>query len=267
MKVVVIGGTGLIGSKLTSALRQRGQEVYAASPNLGVDTLTGKGLSFALAEAKVVFDVTNSPTFEDVAALAFFETSSRNILEAETAAGVKHHIALSIVGIDSLQDSGYFRGKLAQERMVRMSGVPYTILRSTQFFEFMSRIADHSSDGKAVRIPPVLVQPTLSQDVANALADLALGSPINGTLELAGPEEFRLDELVRMVLSNNKDPRKVIADTRARYFGANLKERSLIPGSNPQIAPTRFKNWLSRIGSETAMSQHARRSELEVHRA
>lgn len=246
MKVVVIGGTGLIGSKLVTVLRQRGQDVVAASPDSGVDTVTGEGLPGALNGAQVVVDVTNSPSFEDEAAMTFFETSSRNLLAAETMTGVGHHIALSIVGTDRLQDSGYFRGKLVQERLIEASGIPYTILRSTQFFEFLRGIADRASDGKTVRLPPVLVQPILSDDVVSTLADLALGAPANETVELAGPEKFRLDELVRMDLGVRDDPRKVTPDIHARYFGAELNDQSLVPGSKSWIAPTRFKTWLSR---------------------
>ena len=246
MKVVVIGGTGHIGSRLVTMLRRRGQEVVAASPASGVDTLTGEGLPGALKGAQVVVDVTYSPSFEEAAVMTFFETSSRNLLAAEAVASVRHHIVLSIVGTDRLQDSGYFRAKLVQERLIKGSGIPYTILRSTQFFEFMRGIADHASDGTTVRLPPVLVQPISSDDVVSALADLALGAPANDTVELAGPEKFRLDELVRLVLSATDDPRKVTADIHALYVGAELNDQSLVPGSKSRIAPTRFKTWFSR---------------------
>ena len=249
MKVVVIGGTGLIGSKLVALLRQRGEEVLAASPDSGVNTLTGEGLRAALAGAQVVVDVANSPSFEDAAVMNFFETSSRNLLAAEAAAGVRHHVALSVVGTDRLQDSGYFRAKLAQERLIKASGTPYTILRSTQFFEFMSRIADSGSDEKTVRVSPALVQPIVSDDVVAALADIALGAPVNGMVEVAGPEKFRLDELVRRVLRARNDTREVTVDAQARYFGTELNDQSLIPGSNPRIGATRFEPWLSRSTS------------------
>ena len=247
MKIVVIGGTGLIGSKLVALLRQRGQEVLAASPDSGVNTLTGEGLAEALVGAQVVVDLTNSPSFEDTAVMKFFETSSRNLLAAEAAAGVRHHVALSIVGTDRLPDSGYLRAKMAQERLIKASGVPYTILRSTQFFEFMGRVADSFSDGKTVRVPPALVQPISSNDVVTALADLVLGAPANDTLEVAGPEKLRFDELIRRVLANNHDARKVTSDVHARYFGTELNDQSLVPASTaPRIGTTRFESWLTR---------------------
>ena len=244
MKIVVIGGTGLIGSKLVALLRRRGEEVLAASPDSGVNTLTGEGLSAALAGAQVVVDVANSPSFEDTAVMKFFETSGRNLLAAEAVAGVRHHVALSVVGTDRLQDSGYFRAKMAQENLIKASGIPYTILRSTQFFEFMGRIADSGSDGKSVHVAPVLVQPILSDDVAAALADIALAPATNDTVEVAGPERFRLDELIGRVLSAKHDARKVIADAHARYFGAELNDQSLIPGSNLLVCGTQFDTWL-----------------------
>jgi uncharacterized protein YbjT (DUF2867 family) len=245
MKIVVIGGTGLIGSKLVEKLREHGHEPLAASPDTGVDTLTGEGLTEALEGAQVVVDVANAPAWEDAAVLDFFQTSSRNILAAETAAGVGHHIALSVVGTDRLQDSGYFRAKLAQEEALKAGGVPFTILRATQFFEFIGRIADSSTDGETVHLPPVLVQPESADDVGAALAWVAVNDPVNGIVELAGPEQFRLDELARRVLSAKNDPRAVTADVHARYFGAELDDRSLTPGSNARIAPTRFEDWLS----------------------
>ncbi|TLZ26983.1 MAG: SDR family oxidoreductase, partial [Gammaproteobacteria bacterium] len=236
MKIVVIGGTGLIGSKLVALLRKRGQEVLAASPDSGVNTLTGEGLAEALGGAQVVVDLTNSPSFEDTAVMKFFETSSRNLLAAEAATGVRHHVALSIVGTDRLPDSGYLRAKMAQERLIKASGIPYTILRSTQFFEFMGRVADSFSDGKTVRVPPALVQPISSNDVVTALADLVLGAPANDTLEVAGPEKLRFDELIRRVLANNRDARKVTSDVHARYFGTELNDQSLVPASTaPRI--------------------------------
>jgi uncharacterized protein YbjT (DUF2867 family) len=250
MKIVVIGGTGLIGSKLVALLRRRGEEVLAASPDSGVNTLTGEGLSAALAGAQVVVDVANSPSFEDTAVMKFFETSGRNLLAAEAVAGVRHHVALSVVGTDRLQDSGYFRAKMAQENLIKASGIPYTILRSTQFFEFTGRIADSGSAEGAVHVAPVLVQPILSDDVAAALADVALAPPAIGTVEVAGPERFRLDELVGRVLSAKKDARKVIADAHARYFGAELNDRSLMPGSNLLVCGTQFETWLSSARSK-----------------
>jgi len=244
MKIVVIGGSGLIGTKLVNKLRQLGHEVVAASPTSGVNTITGEGLAEALAGAQIVVDVANSPSFEDKAVLEFFETSGRNLLAAEAAAGVGHHVALSVVGTDRLLQSGYFRAKMAQEDLIKASKVPYTILRSTQFFEFLSGIAQSGTDGQTVRLSPAFVQPVVSDDVAAALADVTLGAPVNGTVELAGPERLRLDELVRRFLSANQDARQVITDVHARYFGAELNDQSLIPGDNPRIAPTRFEDWL-----------------------
>jgi uncharacterized protein YbjT (DUF2867 family) len=246
MKIVVIGGTGLIGSKLVDKLRETGREVLPASPDTGVDTLTGEGLAEALSGAQVVVDVSNAPAWEDDAVLNFFQTSARNLLAAEAGAGVSHHVALSVVGIDRLPDSGYFRAKLAQEAVIKgWSPVPYTILRATQFFEFIGRIADSSVAGDTVRLAPVLVRPEAADDVAAALAEIAVSDPLNATIELAGPETFRLDELARRVLSAKHDERSVVADAEARYFGAKLDDRSLTPGENPRIAPTRFDDWLS----------------------
>jgi len=244
MKIVVIGGTGLIGSKLVGKLREAGHTPLAASPNSGVDTVTGKGLAEAVAGARVVVDVSNAPAWDDIAVMDFFQSSARNISSAESAAGVSHHVALSVVGTDRLQGSGYFRAKLAQEEAVKSGPVPYTILRATQFFEFLGRIADSSSDGGAVRLPPVLIQPEAADDVAAALADVALSTPVNGIVELAGPESFRLDEVVARVLSAKNDPRRVIPDVHARYFGVELDDGSLAPGDNARIAPTRLGDWL-----------------------
>jgi len=246
MKVVVIGGTGLIGSKLVEKLRKAGHDALAASPDTGVDILTGEGLDEALDGAEVVVDVSNAPAWDDAAVMDFFLTSSRNILTAETAAGISHHVALSVVGTDRLPESGYFRAKLAQEEAIKAAAVPYTIVRATQFFEFLGRIADSNTNGETVRIPPVLVQPEAAEDVAAALAVAAAGAPVNGTVELAGPETFRLDELTRRVLSASGDARKVTADGSARYFGAELDDRSLIPGEDARIAPTRFEDWLDK---------------------
>jgi uncharacterized protein YbjT (DUF2867 family) len=250
MKIVVIGGTGLIGSKLVSALRQRGQEVLAASPNSGVDTVTGKGLAEALAGAQVVVDLANSPSFEDEAVMNFFVTAGRNLLEAEKAAGVRHHLALSIVGSDRLPDSGYLRAKIAQENLIKASGIPYTILRSTQFFEFMGRVADSFKDGNTLRVPPAFVQPIFSDDVVATLADLVLATPTNATVEVAGPEKIRFDDLIRRVLNNSHDARNVTTDARARYFGTELDDQSLVPeGAAPRLGATSFENWLTRSQS------------------
>jgi uncharacterized protein YbjT (DUF2867 family) len=245
MKIVVIGGSGLIGTKLVNRLRQAGHEVVAASPNSGVNTITGEGLAEVLAGAQVVVDVANSPSFEDKAVLEFFETSGRNLLAAEAAAGVRHHVALSVVGSDRLPESGYLRAKMAQERLIKASNIPYSILRSTQFFEFAGGIAQSATVGQTVRLSPALLQPVMSDDVAEALADVTLGSPVNGTIELAGPEKLPLDEIVRRFLSAKQDPRQVIADVHARYFGTELNDQSLTPGDNPRIGTTRFNDWLS----------------------
>ena len=250
MKIVVIGGSGLIGTKLVTKLRERGHEVVAASPASGVNTITGEGLAEALAGAQVVVDVANSPSFEDKAVLEFFETTGRNLLAAEAAAGVRHHVALSVVGTDRLLQSGYFRAKMAQEELIKASKVPYTILRSTQFFEFLKGIAQSATEGQTVRLSPAFVQPVVSDDVATAMADVMLGAPVNGTVELAGPERLRLDELVRRFLSANRDTRQVVADVHARYYGAELNDQSLIPGDYPRIAPTRFEEWLSHSVSQ-----------------
>jgi len=249
MNIVVIGGTGLIGSKLVEKLRDAGHEPLAASPDIGVNTLTGEGLDEALRGADVVVDVSNAPAWEDAAVLDFFQTSSRNLSEAETKAGVGHHVALSVVGIDRLPESGYFRAKVAQEEAVKAASIPYTILRATQFFEFIGRIADSSADGDTVRLAPALIQPEAADDVAAALADIATSPPLNDTIELAGPESYRLDELARRFLRAKGDARQVTADVHARYFGAELDDHSLTPGDHPRIAPTRFEDWLSRSAS------------------
>jgi uncharacterized protein YbjT (DUF2867 family) len=245
MKIVVIGGNGLIGKKLVNNLRQRGHEVVPASRSSGVNTLTGEGLAEALAGAAVVVDVANSPSWEDKAVLEFFETSGRNLLAAEAVAGVGHHIALSVVGTDRLLASGYFRAKMAQEKLIKASPVPYTIVRATQFFEFVGGIAQSATDGQSVRVPPALMQPIASDDVAAALADIAVEKPLNGTIELAGPEPIRMDELVRRFLIANRDARKVTTDAHALYFGTAVNDQSLTPGDNPRVGPTRFEDWLS----------------------
>lgn len=254
MKIVVIGGTGLIGSRLVEKLHEDGHEPLAASPTSGVNALTGVGLPDALEGAQVVVDVSNALARDDAAVLDFFQTSSRNLLAAETAARVGHHVTLSIVGTDRLR-SGYHRAKVAQEDVVKAGPVPYTILRATQFFEFIGAIADSSTDGDTVRLRPVLVQPQAADDVAGALADIAVGSPLNDTVELAGPETFGLDELVRRVLEASDDPRQVTTDVHARYFGAEPDRRSLLPGDDARIASTRFEDWLSQSPSTTANHQ------------
>ena len=246
MKIVVIGGSGLIGTKLVNKLRPLGHEVVAASPSSGVNTITGEGLATALAGAQVVVDVANSPSWEDKAVLQFFETSGRNLLAAEAAAGVGHHIALSVVGTERLLASGYFRAKMAQETLIKASPVPYTIVRATQFFEFVSGIAQSATDGQTVRLSPALVQPIVSDDVAAALVQVVVDAPLNGTVELAGPEPIHLDELVRQFLSAHRDPRMVTTDVDALYYGIKLNDQSLTPSDNPRIGPTRFADWLRR---------------------
>ncbi|GHO94666.1 LysR family transcriptional regulator [Reticulibacter mediterranei] len=245
MKIVVIGGSGRIGKRLVNNLRELGHQAVAASPSTGVNSLTGEGLAEALAGAQVVVDVTNAPSWEDRAVLAFFETSTRNLLAAEAAAGVGHHVALSIVGTDRLPENGYYRAKVAQEHLIKASKVPYSILRATQFFEFIGGIADEATTGQTVRVSSAFLQPILSADVADALADVTIGAPINGTVEVAGPEQIPLDELIRRFLSATKDPRKVITDVNARFFGAVLSDHSLTAGENARLAPTRFEDWLS----------------------
>ena len=244
MKIAVIGGTGRLGSRLVKKLRADGHDPLAASPDTGVDIITGKGLAEALQGAQVVVDVSNAPDWGDAAVMDFFQTSARNILAAETAAGVGHHVALSVVGTDRLQASGYFHAKLAQEEAVKAAASPWTILRATQFFEFIARIADSSTHEGAVLLPRALFQPEAADDVAATLADIAEGAPVNGTLELGGPERFRLDELVRRFLSAKDDPRQVVTDVHAPYYGIEVDERALIPGDNARIGTTRFADWL-----------------------
>ena len=245
MKIVVIGGTGLIGSKLVNKLRQQGHEAVAAAPNTGVNTITGEGLAEVLKGASVVVDVSNSPDWDDAAVLKFFETSSRNLLTFELAAKVKHHVALSVVGTDRLSQSGYMRAKIAQEDLIKTSSIPYSIVHATQFFEFLKGLADISMiDGK-VHLPPVLFQPMSADDVASGLARVAVGQPINGMVEIAGPEQFRVDELVRRRLASLKDPREVVADPNARYGGARVTERTLLPGNNARLGETTFERWLA----------------------
>jgi uncharacterized protein YbjT (DUF2867 family) len=244
MKIVVIGGTGLIGSKLVKKLGEQGHEVVVAAPNTGVNTVTGEGVAEALKGASVVVDVSNSPSWDDAAVLKFFETSTRNLLTSETAARVGHHVALSVVGTDRLSESGYFRAKIAQEKLIQESSIPYSIVHATQFFEFLKGLADISFDGDKVHLPPVLFQPMAADDVASALAKVAVGPPVNGIVEVAGPEQFRVDELVRRRLAALKDPREVIADPKALYSGAKVNERTLVPGKDARLGTTRFETWL-----------------------
>src|ERR1051325_7264996 len=256
MKIVVIGGTGLIGSKVVSILRERGHEVVSASPSSGVNTLTGEGLAEALIGAQVVVDMSNSPSFEDKPAMDFFERSGRNLFAAEKTASVKHHVALSVVGTDRLTGSGvgslsgYFRAKLAQENLIKASGIPFTIVHATQFFEFAKGIAQSGADGSTVRLSSVLMQPMVSDDVAAAVAEVALGEPMNAMVEVAGPDKIRQDELVRQYLSATGDPRNVVTDANAGYYGINVNDQSLVPGDNPRLGPTRFEEWLSRTASQ-----------------
>jgi uncharacterized protein YbjT (DUF2867 family) len=257
MKIVVMGGSGLIGTKLVKRLRAAGHEALAASPTSGVNTISGEGLAEALAGAQVLVDVENAPSWEDRAVLEFFETSSRNLLAAEADAGVQHHVALSIVGADRNEDSGYLRAKVAQEALIRASTIPYTIVRSTQFFEFMPGIAQSATDGQTVRLSPALVQPIASDDVAAALADVAVAAPVNGTIEIAGPDRLGLEEMVRRFLSANNDPRRVVADVHARYYGTELDDQSLTPGDDPRLGSTHFGEWLSRSIRDGGASKHA----------
>ncbi|MCA1370991.1 SDR family oxidoreductase [Bradyrhizobium sp. BRP14] len=244
MKIVVIGGTGLIGSKLVKNLRERGHDVLPAAPNTGVNTITREGLAEAMDGAQIVVDVANAPVWEDKAVLEFFETSGRNLLAAEAAAGVRHHVALSIVGSERLPDNGYFRAKVAQENLIKASGIPYTILRATQFFEFVGGIAQAGTVDDEIRLSPALFQPIASDDVVAALADVAVAPPVNGTVEVAGPEAIPLDEVVRRYLRATKDTRKVVPDVHARYFGSVLDDQSLTPGGNARIGAIRFEDWL-----------------------
>jgi uncharacterized protein YbjT (DUF2867 family) len=245
MKLVIIGGTGLIGSKLVTKLRERGHDAVAASPDTGVNTLTGAGLAEVLHGASVVVDVSNSPSFEDAAVMEFFTTSTRNLLKAASAAGVTHYVALSVVGTDRIPDSPYLRAKNAQETLIQGGGIPYSIVHATQFFEFIKRIADEATDGTTVRLPPVLIQPMAADDVAEAVGRIAVGAPQNGTVEVAGPQQFRFDELIRQGLGARNDPREVVADPHARYFGAELGERSLIPAGDARLGEIRLQEWLN----------------------
>ena len=250
MKVVVVGGSGLIGSRLVTMLTSLGHDVLSASPRSGVDAVTGEGLAEALREAAVVIDVSNSPSFEDAAVMKFFKTSTHNLLTAEAAAGVRHHVALSVVGTARLLRSGYLRAKFAQEKLIRESPIPYSIVQATQFFEFLKPIADAATHGNAVRVPPVLIQPIAADDVARAVARVATSAPLNATIEIAGPEQVRLDGLIQRDLGARHDPREVIADPHARYFGTELDERSLVAGDDAQLGEIRFEDWLGRLAGE-----------------
>ncbi len=250
MKIVVIGGTGLIGSKLVNKLREHGHEAVAAAPNTGVNTVTGEGLADALKRASVAVDVSNSPDWEDAAVLKFFQTSTRNLLNYEAAAGVGHHVALSVVGTDRLSESGYFRAKIAQEKLIKESPVPYSIVHATQFFEFLKGLADISMAGGKVHLPPVLFQPMAADDVASGVGRIAVGQPVNGTVEIAGPEQFRVDELVRRRLATLNDPREVVPDPNALYAGAKLSERTLLPGNNARLGETRFETWQAQSAAQ-----------------
>jgi uncharacterized protein YbjT (DUF2867 family) len=246
MKIVVIGGSGLIGAKLVKLLRDDGHEALPASRSTDVNTLTGEGLADAFAGAAVVVDVSNAPSWEDRPVLEFFETAGRNIHAAEKAAGARHHVALSVVGTDRLQASGYFRAKLAQEKLIKASGIAYSIVRATQFFEFVGSIADATTEGDMVRVSPALMQPIFSGDVASILAEIAVGKPTNTTLDIAGPEPIRMDDLVRQYLTANRDPRKVTTNPSAGYFGTPVNDECLTPGPNPRLGSTRFEEWLTR---------------------
>jgi uncharacterized protein YbjT (DUF2867 family) len=246
MKIVVIGGSGLIGKKLVQILREKGHDVLAASPSTGVNAVTGEGLQQALAGAEVVVDVANAPSWEDQAVLDFFEKSSQNLAAAEAAAGVKHHVALSVVGTDRLQESGYFRAKLAQEKVIKASSIPYTIVRATQFFEFVGGIVQFSTEGQTVRLPPAMMQPIAAEDVSAGMADAAVAAPLNGTVDLAGPEPIRMDELARQYVQHSRDGREVVTDPQAMYYGTPVDDKSLTPGDKPRLGKTRFADWLSR---------------------
>ena len=250
MKIVVVGGTGLIGSKLVNKLREQGHEAVAAAPNTGVNTITGEGLADVLKGASVVVDVSNSPSWDDAEVLKFFETSTRNLLTYEAAAGVRHHVALSVVGTDRMSESGYMRAKISQEKLIKESSLPYSIVHATQFFEFLKGLADISVVGDKVHLPPVLFQPMAADDVASGVARIAVGQPVNSIVEIAGPEQFRVDELVRRRLASLKDPREVVADPNARYGGAKVSEKTLLPGNNARLGETRFETWLTQPAAQ-----------------
>src|SRR5262245_61240245 len=246
MKLVIIGGTGLIGSKLVAGLREHGHEAAPASPDTGVNTLTGQGLAEVLQGASVVVDVSNSPSFEEKAVMEFFTTSTRNLLEYAASAGVGHYVALSVVGTERIPASPYLRAKNAQETLIKGASIPYSIVHATQFFEFIKRIPHEATDGTTVRLPPVLIQPMAADDVAEAVGKVAVGAPLNGTVEVAGPQQFRFDDLIRQGLSARNDPREVVVDAHARYFGAELDERSLVPAGDARLGEIRFQEWLNR---------------------
>lgn len=262
MKIVVIGGTGLIGSKLVSQLREHGHEAVAAAPNTGVNSVTGEGLAEVLKGAPVVVDVSNAPDWEDTAVMKFFETSTRNLLASEAAAGARHHVALSVVGTERMLESGYFRAKLAQENLIKASAIPFSIVRATQFYEFVEGIADFSTDGNKVHLPPVLIQPIAAVDVASAVGRVAAGPPLNGMVEIGGPEKFRLNELVRKGLAAWRDPREVVADPQARYYGIQVKERTLVPENDAKLGKIRFEEWLAQ--SAAKMPTHPQPTGVEV---
>src|SRR6184192_1952822 len=263
MEIVVIGGSGLIGSKVVEKLGAEGHQAVPASPNSGVNTVTGEGLAEVLKGASVVVDVSNSPSWDDTAVLNFFETSTRNLLTYEAAAGVGHHVALSVVGTQQLAESGYFRAKIAQEKLIKESSIPYSIVHATQFFEFLKGLADISMVGDKVHLSPVLFQPMAAEDVASGVARVAVGQPVNGIIEIGGPEQFRLDELVRRRLASLKDPREVIADPNARYDGAKISEKTLLPGNNARLGETRFETWLTQPAAQIP-SAHAQPTGVAV---
>ncbi len=256
MKIVVIGGSGLIGSKLVIKLRNHGHEAVAASPNSGVNSITGEGLAEAMKDASVVVDVTNSPSWEDAAVLNFFETSTRNLLSFGAAAGVKHHVALSVVGTERLLASGFFRAKMAQENLVKSSSIPFTIIRATQFFEFVKGITDFSTDGNKVRLPSALIQPMAADDVASAVGRIATGAPVNGVVEIGGPEKFHLDDLARKYLAANKDPREVVTDPKASYYDVEVSETTLVPDDNALLGATRFDAWITKAAAKATAATH-----------
>ncbi len=256
MKIVVIGGSGLIGSKVVTKLRERGHEAIGASPKSGVNSLTGEGLAVAIKGASVVVDVSHAPSWEDSAVMKFFETSTRNLLSHEGTACVKYHVALSVVGSERMLESGYFRAKVAQEDLIKASSIPYSIVRATQFFEFVKAIADFSTEGSKVRLPHVLFQPMAADDVASAICEVALGQPINRTVEIGGPERSHLDEVVRKGLAVSKDPREVVADPQGRYYGIEVKERTLVPDDGAKLGKTRFEDWLAQPGAKAAAVSH-----------
>ena len=258
MKIVVIGGTGLVGSKLVNELRDQGRVVVAASPSTGIDSFTGEGLADALRGASAAVDVTNSHSSEDAAVLQFFETSTRNLLEHEAAVGVRHHVALTVVGTERMLESGFFRARLAQENLIKASSIPYSIIRATQFFESVKPIADFATEGNKVRVPPVVFQPMAADDVASAIARIATSSPVNGTVEIAGPEKFRLDEAVRRDLSARKDPREVISDPNAPYYDVKVNERSLVPKEGARLGDTRFQDWLNESTKQAPKTERQR---------